>query len=96
MSYGLWTDINLELFGELPTDSWSLADLLEPSEGTTELEDCSLDLSAYYQTLENLASWLRAHDGLEFDDLAASLEAAGYSLENLTLSLEAFAQSLVV
>lgn len=61
--------------------------------GETALEDASLDLSAYYQTLENLGSWLRAHDGTEFDDLAAVLEAAGYSLDDFTQSLAAYLQA---
>lgn len=60
----------------------------------TALEDASLDLSAYYQTLENLGSWLRAHDGIELSDLANSLEAAGYSLGDLALYLAAYLQSL--
>lgn len=60
----------------------------------TALEDASLDLSAYYQTLENLGSWLRAHDGTEFDDMAATLEAAGYSLDDFTQSLAAYLQSV--
>jgi hypothetical protein len=60
--------------------------------GTTtveELTDARLDLSAYGQVLEDLSSWLLAHDGLEFSDLVTSLATIGYSLTDLVMYLEA-------
>jgi hypothetical protein len=67
---------------------------VQPTGGTIELEDASLDLAAYYQALEDLGMWLRAHDGLEFEDLQTLLEAAAYDLTDLGLSLEAFSAYL--
>ena len=85
------------------SDAWIKAthhsnfDLLITFETGTEtevLEDISLDLSAYYQSLENFGTWLRAHDGLEFEDLVSNLEAAGWTTEDLSSYLSAWYQSL--
>jgi len=62
--------------------------------GETQLEDVSLDLSAYYQSCEDLATFLRAHDGIELHDLAAKLEAAGWDIEDLAAFLSAWLQGL--
>lgn len=67
---------------------------LEPPEVVEELEDVSLDLSAYYQSLEDFGTWLRAHDGLEFEDLVSQLEAAGWTTEDLSTYITAWYQSL--
>ena len=61
---------------------------------TTELEDASLDLAAYYQQRQDLASFLRAHDGVELHDLAAKLDAAGWSIEDLAAFLSAYYQEM--
>jgi len=60
----------------------------------TQLEDASLDLSVYYQSREDLASLLRAHDGIELHDLAAKLESAGWSIEDLAGFLSAYYQEM--
>ena len=51
--------------------------------GTVELVDAKLELSTYYQSLEDLKSLLRAHDGVELEDLRTWLIAAGVSLDDL-------------
>jgi len=58
--------------------------------GATLLQDASFDLSAYYSRQEDLASFLRAHDGVELHDLTAKLEAAGWDIEDLASFLSAF------
>lgn len=60
----------------------------------TALEDAALDLSAYYQALEDVTTWLRATDGLELEDLAAELAAWYQSLEDAGLDVAAYYQSL--
>jgi len=64
------------------------------SSSQTELEDTSLDLAAYYQHFDNLKSFLRAHDGIEFRDLQGSLEAAGWNIEDFVSFLSAYYESL--
>lgn len=64
------------------------------AEPETALEDASLDLAAYYQSMEDLASWLRAHDGLEIEDLASELSAWYESMEDLGLDMAAWHESL--
>lgn len=64
------------------------------AEPETALEDASLDLAAYYQAMEDLASWLRAHDGLEIEDLASELSAWYESMEDLGLDVAAWHESL--
>jgi len=66
----------------------------EETSQETALEDVRLELSAYWQSMEDLASWLRAHDGSEIEDLAAWLRASSYSIEDLTTALSAYSQSL--
>jgi len=44
--------------------------------------------------MEDLASWLRAHNGQEFEDLASWLQASSYSIVDLTTALSAYSQSL--
>jgi hypothetical protein len=56
---------------------------------TEALEDASLELSAYYQALENLGGWLRAHDGVELDDLAGYLVAWATAFDDQGAYLEA-------
>lgn len=65
----------------------------EPSP-ETHLEDASLDLAAYYRKSEDLASFLRAHDGIELHDLTARLEAADWSVEDLGAFLSAYYEEL--
>ncbi len=65
------------------------------SSGTiTELEDVRLNLSAYYQDLSDLAAWLKAHDGLEFEDLPTILAAFLQDTEDLPAHLSAYHQDL--
>jgi hypothetical protein len=72
---------------------WKFAEST-PAEGTTELEDASLDLAAYYQSMEDLATWLQAHDGVELEDVMTYLAVCGLSIEDLGLSFEAYHQSM--
>lgn len=60
----------------------------------TELEDASLDLSAYYRGQSDFSSFLRAHDGIELHDLQARLEAAGWNIEDFTVFLSAYYESM--
>jgi hypothetical protein len=62
--------------------------------GQTALEDMSLNLSAYYQDLTDLGTFLRAHNGEEFEDLVMGLAAAGWTTEDLGSYLAAFLQSM--
>ena len=78
------------------------------SVGGVSLEDVRLNLSAFHQDLSDLSTWLRAHDGLEFEDLPALLAAflqdtddlpahlsAGYQdLEGIMLNLQTWAWSI--
>jgi hypothetical protein len=57
-----------------------------------EIEDISLDLSAYYQTRDNLAAILSATDGTAFQDLEAILKIYGQSIENMPAELAAYYQ----
>jgi hypothetical protein len=66
----------------------------EETSQETALEDVRLELSAYWQSMEDLASWLRAHNGQEFEDLASWLQASSYSIVDLTTALSAYSQSL--
>ncbi len=61
--------------------------------GSLELEDASLDLYAYHQAFEDLLCYLRAHDGIEFEDLACFLATSTISLEDLVSYLAAYYQS---
>lgn len=54
------------------------------------LEDFSLDLSAYYQELENFKAFLRAHDGVELRDLSSALAAYNLSEEDISAWLAAY------
>jgi len=58
----------------------------------TALEDSSLDLAAYYQSLENICFSLRAHDGVEFIDLLMTLQALlpSIGLEDVGLGCQAY------
>jgi hypothetical protein len=56
---------------------------------TTELEDAAFELSAYYQALDDLTAWLRAHDGQEFDDIAGYLVAWATAFDDQGAYLEA-------
>jgi len=60
----------------------------------TALEDISLDLAAYYQKQEDLASFLRAHDGVEFRDLLSQLAAFLQTTEDLPVELSAYYEEL--
>jgi len=66
----------------------------EETSQETALEAVRLELSAYGQSLEDLASWLRAHDGLELEDFASFFEASTISLEDLVSYLSAYYQSI--
>jgi hypothetical protein len=57
------------------------------------LEDASLNLAAYYQKMEDLASFLRAHDGIEYRDLQTELAAFNLSEEDLSAWLAAYYES---
>lgn len=59
-----------------------------------ELEDASLNLQAYRQSIEDILFFLRAHDGEEFEDISTSFIAAGYSVEDAVFTLDALYQSL--
>jgi len=59
----------------------------------TELEDMSLDLSAYYQSLENIQLFLQVH-GIEYRDLRSALAAADWTIEDLAMFLSAWLQGL--
>lgn len=63
----------------------------EPA-GEITLEDASLELSAYYQALEDLLSWLSATDGIETEDLCASLLTWAESMDDLGAELSAYLQ----
>lgn len=54
------------------------------------LEDASLNLSAYYQELENFKAFLRAHDGVELRDLSSALAAYNLSEEDISAWLAAY------
>ena len=60
----------------------------------TALEDVSLDLGAYYQSIENIATYLRAHDGIEVEDLLSFLAAYYESLEDIGSDLSAYYQAV--
>lgn len=90
----MWTDQQSQIFGEALSDLWTDAEIETPSGEETALEDIRLGLSVCGQSLEDLASWLQAHDGLEFADLAAWLRASSYSIEDLAAELSAYSQSL--
>ena len=60
----------------------------------TELEDASLNLEVMGQGLEDLSSFLRAHDGVELHDFQAVLEAQGWRLEDLASFLSAYHESM--
>ena len=63
-------------------------------EGSTALEDASLDLSAYCQSIEDLATCLRTHDGLELEDFLSYLAAHHQALEDVGSDFSAYFQSL--
>jgi len=60
----------------------------------TQLEDISLDLASYYRKSEDLAAFLRAHDGVEFRDLSSKLAAFLLHKADLPASLSAWYQRL--
>ena len=60
----------------------------------TELEDAALTLTAAAWQLDDTGLWLSATDGTVLADLPARLEAAWYSLENLSAPLAACLQDL--
>lgn len=60
------------------------------TEGNEEVEDISLDLSAYYQARDNLAAILAATDGTAFQDLEAILKVYGQSIDDLPAELAAY------
>lgn len=66
----------------------------EQASEQTELVDVSLNLSAYYQDMEDLGTYFRAHDGLEFEDLPTLLAAYLQDTEDLPASLSAYYQDL--
>lgn len=70
------------------------AGFYESSAGTTELQDAALNLSAYYQSMSDLASFLRAHDGIELRDLPADLAAFLLNTNDLPASLSAYYQGM--
>lgn len=59
-----------------------------------DMEDLAAALSAYYQDLEDFAAWLRAHDGLEFEDFKTLLAAYDLDLTDLPTALSAYHQDL--
>lgn len=59
-----------------------------------ELEDASLDLAAYYRGMDDLGSFLRAHDGIELHDLLGKLEAAAWNIEDLAGFLSAYYEGM--
>ena len=63
------------------------------SSETTELEDASLDLSAYHQGLDDLSAFLRTHDGIELHDLPALLAAFHMTEEDFSTWLAAYFES---
>jgi len=65
-----------------------------PSGETTAIEDVSLDLAAYHQELQDLTASLRAHDGVEIEDLLTALAAAGLDIEDLAAALAAYYQDM--
>lgn len=77
-----------------PGDNYPVSGYVKSLELISEsLEDAALDLSAYAQALDDLASFLRAHDGLEYRDLQMLLEAVSYTmLRDFGVSLDALAE----
>jgi len=65
----------------------------EEAGGSTYIEDASLDLSAYSRALENLQSYLRAHNGIELRDLTTTLEAFSLGTEDFSTLLIAALES---
>ena len=59
-----------------------------------KLVDASLNLSAYYQGLDDLTAFLRAHDGVELHDLQALLAAFKMKEEDLSAWLGAYFESM--
>lgn len=59
-----------------------------------ELQDASLKLGAFSLSLDDFASFLRAHDGLEFEDFRSRLIGVGLELEDLNGFLSAYYQSM--
>lgn len=57
-------------------------------------ENQSTVLSAYNQAIEDIISFLRAHDGLEFQDLNSFMVAAEWTTDDLVLNLLAYLQVL--
>ena len=66
----------------------------DASSESVELEDMSLDLSAYRQALNDMLMYLRAHDGDESIDMLTYLIASSYSLNDIALALDVLYQSL--
>jgi hypothetical protein len=62
--------------------------------GSVELIDTSLELSAYHRQSQDLASFLRTHDGIEFHDITSRLEAADWDMEDLAAFLSAYYDKL--
>ncbi len=60
--------------------------------GTTEIEDFSLDLSAYYQARNDLMAILEASDGTVIHDLKTFLKTYGRSIHDLPAVLAAYFQ----
>ncbi|MBA7630057.1 hypothetical protein ES703_37565 [subsurface metagenome] len=67
---------------------------LYEEEGQTELEDASLNLVAYYQALEDLQGFFRAHDGIELHDLKSALAAFNGNMEDFAGWLAAYFESI--
>jgi len=66
-----------------------------PIETIEVLVDASLNLAAYYQRMESLAMFLRAHDGLELSDLQMILQAReGWKKINMPMYLATVGQDL--
>jgi len=65
-----------------------------PNGEETQLEDVSLDLSAYYQAFEDIKLFLQGHDGIEYRDLQSALAAADWTAEDLAMFLSAWLQGL--
>jgi hypothetical protein len=63
-------------------------------EGLVQLEDASLDLAMYGQFREDLAAFLRAHDGIELYDLKGGLEAAKLHIDDISTFLSAWYERL--